>query len=45
MKKKHLEVIAAMAQMAIRQANNTASRYWSYQPQAPEGIKSFHAGK
>ncbi|WP_159441945.1 AgrD family cyclic lactone autoinducer peptide [Clostridium sp. Marseille-P2415] len=30
-----------MAATAIRQANNSASRYWSYEPKPPEGIKNF----
>ena len=41
MKKHCLEVLAAMAAKAIVQSNNTASRYWSYEPKRPEGIKSF----
>lgn len=41
MKKQCLEILAIMAVKAIKQANNTASRYWTYQPKAPEGIKSF----
>ncbi|MBE6083329.1 MAG: cyclic lactone autoinducer peptide [Tissierellaceae bacterium] len=35
MKKQCLEILAAMAVKAIRQSNNTASRYWSYQPTPP----------
>lgn len=41
MKKQFLEMLAGMAEKAIKQANNTASRYWSYQPQPPENIKNF----
>ena len=41
MKKQSLKILAAMAEKAIKQANNTACRYWSYQPKPPAGIKSF----
>lgn len=41
MMKQCLEILAAMAAKAIVQSNNTASHYWTYQPKAPEGIKSF----
>lgn len=41
MKKQCLEILAAMAVKAIKQANNSASHYWSYEPKPPEGIKSF----
>ncbi len=41
MKKQLLEVLAVMAEKAIKQANDTASRYWSYQPKPPEDIKNF----
>lgn len=41
MKKKVLKLVACMAEKAIVQANSTASRYWSYEPKAPEGLKNF----
>jgi cyclic lactone autoinducer peptide len=41
MKEKVLELVACIAEKAIVQANNTASRYWSYEPKAPEGLKNF----
>ncbi|WP_442870343.1 cyclic lactone autoinducer peptide [Anaerocolumna sp. AGMB13025] len=41
MKKQCLTVLAVMAEKAIKQANSKASRFWSYQPKAPEGIKDF----
>jgi len=41
MKKQFLEILANMAEKAIKQSNNRASRYWSYQPKAPEDIKNF----
>lgn len=41
MKKQFLEMLASMAEKAIKQANNTASRYWSYQPKPPKDIKNF----
>lgn len=41
MKIQCLKVIANLAAIAVKQANSTASRYWSYQPKAPENVKSF----
>ena len=42
MKKQCLEILAAIAVKAIKQANNSASRYWSYEPKPPEGLRSFN---
>ncbi len=41
MKKELFTVLAVMAEKAIKQANCTASRYWSYQPKPPVDIKNF----
>ncbi len=41
MKKHFLKLVANMAALAVKQANNSASRFWSYQPKAPANIKSF----
>lgn len=41
MKKTLFKILAIMAEKAISQANNSASRYWSYQPKVPKGIKNF----
>jgi len=41
MKKQVFKVLAVMAEKAIKQANSTACRCWSYQPKPPAGIKSF----
>lgn len=40
-KKIYLQVLAAMAVMAVKQANKTASRYWSYEPEKPDGLDNF----
>ena len=41
MKIPFLRLVANLATGAVKQANNTGSRYWTYQPKAPAGVKDF----
>lgn len=41
MKKTCLKVLAKVAKKSVKQANNAASSFWSYQPKAPKCAKKI----
>lgn len=43
MKKQCLKLVARLAEKSISKANNSACIGWTYQPQAPKGVKKFKA--